>query len=113
MSIIPRRSVNVFPMIVERDPDYNNWVKRRAPQPTLVDDVTIEDVSDRTRDPEELDLTDVKVIRGKGTWPGGVHSIVEIDGEEYDQIGKVKKRQTGYYTKHFEVRIAARGAEVK
>lgn len=111
MSIIPRRSVTVIPMTVARD-RYNSWEKTRG-VPVVVDDVTVQADTDRTRDPGENDLLDAKTIRGKGVWPGGVHSIVVIDGEEYDQVGKVKVRSIGTFTKHFQVRVAARGAEVK
>lgn len=111
MSIIQRRDVICIPMVATKD-RYNAWTKTRG-VPVTVEDVTVQDDTDRTRDPDENDILDVKIIRGKGVWPGGVHSIVDIDGEEYDQVGRVKVRAIGYYTKHFQVRVAARGAAVK
>lgn len=112
MTIIPRTHVDVIPMVALADERYGGYKKVRG-VPVRVDDVTVQDepVDRRVRDTEGIE--DIKVIRGKGEWPGGINSIVVFEGEEYDQIGKARIRKIGYYTKHFQVRIRARGAEVK
>ena len=46
-------------------------------------------------------------------WIGGPHSIVIWNGQEYDQVGIVKKFGRGRRTKHEVVKIKARGTAVK
>lgn len=108
------QSVVVYPMVVTKT-KYNTWKKTKG-EGIKVEDVTVEPFGGGTMGNLETDdakVNDQFTIRGHGVWPGGVHSIVEFEGEEYDQVGKVKKHGIGQFTRHFQVRIAARGAEVK
>lgn len=117
MSIIPgRKNVRVIPMIKTRDPQYNGWKLTRG-VPVEVKDCTVQpfgvDRMSRAESPDEPTVDDQFTVRGRGVWPGGVKSIVEIDGEEYDQVGIAKRHTIGIYTKHFFVRVQLRKAEVK
>lgn len=47
------------------------------------------------------------------TWIGGPHSTVLWNGTKYDQVGVVRTYGRGRRTKHQEVKLKARGAEVK
>jgi len=60
------------------------------------------------------DFNDQLICRGRGEWPGGIKSIIKYDGHEYDTVGvpKIFKRGSRR-TRHFVVRMKARGAEVK
>lgn len=117
MSIITRTHCFVVPMVPEKT-KYNTY-KRVRGERIRVDDVTIQPFNGGTsgnlESLTETEVNDQFVIRGKGVWPGGVHSIItfEDDPREYDQIGVVKQHKIGTYTKHFQVRVQARGAEVK
>jgi len=63
---------------------------------------------------DDGDFNDQLIIRGRSKWPGGIRSIVEYEGREYDQVGEAKIFKRGSRrTHHFVVRIKARGAEVK
>ena len=67
---------------------------------------------------EETSINDQKTLRGALTdelpaWPGGMHSIVDWEGVEYDCKGLAKEYKQGLRTKHFMVRLKRRGAEVK
>ena len=46
-------------------------------------------------------------------WVGGPHSTVMWNGVEYDQVGIVKFYGGGRRTKHEEIKLKARGTEVK
>jgi hypothetical protein len=46
-------------------------------------------------------------------WVGGPHSTVMWNGEEYDQVGVVKRFMRGRRTKHEVIKLKARGTEVK
>lgn len=46
-------------------------------------------------------------------WIGGPHSMVEWNGELYDQVGIVKRFMRGRRTKHEVIKIKARGTAVK
>jgi hypothetical protein len=95
---------------------YNTW-KLTDGEPVVMEGVSIQPFNAGTQGnlegPMEDRVNDQYQIRGPGVWPGGMHSQVEWDGERYDQIGKAKQYRQGYFTKHFVVRIKARGAEVK
>lgn len=115
MSIIPRsHSVKVTPMVPEKT-KYNTW-KKVPGKPILIEGVTVQPFGGGTAG--NLETNDDKVndqwtVRGRGSWPGGMHSTVEFEGQVYDQVGVAKVHSIGQFTKHFQVRIAARGAEVK
>jgi len=46
-------------------------------------------------------------------WVGGPHSTVMWEGEEYDQVGVVKKFHRGKRSRHEEIKLKARGVEVR
>lgn len=46
-------------------------------------------------------------------WVGGPHSIVTWNGEQYDQVGVVKRYGRGRRTRHEEIKLKARGTAVK
>lgn len=84
-------------------------------EPVELDEVSVQPFGGGTVGNLETDTTvrDQFTIRGSKVWPGGVKSIVIYDGVEYDQDGKAKEHKIGVNTRHFQVRIKARGAEVK
>lgn len=116
MSILDNgpHTVRVIPMVVEKT-RYNTW-KKVPGEPIEIEGVTVQPFGGGTMG--NLETNDQKVndqwtVRGRGPWPGGVHSTIEWQGESYDQVGKPKVHSIGTFTKHFQVRIAARSAEVK
>jgi hypothetical protein len=46
-------------------------------------------------------------------WNGGPHSIVRWNGQDYDQIGVVKRFGRGKRSKYEEIKLKARGTAVK
>lgn len=62
---------------------------------------------------DEASVNDTFTVKGTGVWPGGVKSIILFNGKEYDQEGIPKVYDRGVRTKHYVVRMKARGAEVK
>lgn len=46
-------------------------------------------------------------------WVGGPHSTVTWNGEEYDQVGVVKRYGRGIRSRHEEIKLKARGTAVK
>jgi hypothetical protein len=107
--------VIVIPKIGEKT-KYNTW-RRVDGEPVLMEGVSVQPFNAGTQGNlegvMEDRVNDQFQIRGPGVWPGGVHSQVEWRGKLYDQIGEPKQYRQGYFTKHFVVRIASRGAEVK
>ena len=94
---------------------YNTW-KKVPGQPITMAGVTVQPFGGGTAGNLETNddkVNDQWVVRGRGVWPGGVHSTIEFNGQVYDQVGVAKIHSIGQFTKHFQVRIAARGAEVK
>lgn len=94
---------------------YNTW-KKVAQPPVEVTGCTVQPFGAGTQG--NLETNDERVrdqwtVRGHGVWPGGVHSTIEWQGEIYDQVGKPKVHSIGQFTKHFQVRMQSRGAEVK
>lgn len=57
------------------------------------------------------DYTIIKAF--EPAWVGGPHSTVEWNGQIYDQVGVVKRFGRGRRSRHEEIRIKARGTEVK
>lgn len=107
-------TVIVTPMVPEKT-KYGTW-KKRPGDPIKIDGCTVQPFGGGTQGNLETNddsVRDQYVVRGRGTWPGGVHSTVEFEGEVLDQVGKVKVHGIGQFTKHFQVRLSARGAEVK
>lgn len=113
MSMIRHQSVTVIPMVRTKN-KYGTWDLDRG-EPILVEGVSVQPFGGGTVGNLETEDTirDQFTIRGTGTWPGGVKSIVIYEGVEYDQDGKAKDHRIGVNTRHFQVRIKARGAEVK
>lgn len=94
---------------------YNTW-KLNPQEPIEVRGVTVQPFGGGTMGNLETNDDSVRdqfTVRGHGVWPGGVHSQIEFEGQMYDQVGKAKIHSIGQYTKHFQVRMQARGAEVK
>ena len=108
-------TVYVIPKIKEKT-RYNTWKLIDGPEVEM-EGVSVQPFNAGTQGNLEGTMedrvNDQFQIRGPGEWPGGVHSQVRWRGDLYDQIGKPKQYRQGYFTKHFVVRIAARGAEVK
>lgn len=107
-------TVKVIPMVAVKT-RYNTWRKEPG-DPIIVEGVTVQPFGGGTQGNLETDdqkVNDQWTVRGRGPWPGGVHSLVEWEGQTFDQVGKVKNHSIGQFTQHFQVRIAARGAEVK
>lgn len=46
-------------------------------------------------------------------WVGGPKSTVVWNGVEYDQVGVVRRFGRGRHTRHEEIKLKARGSEVK
>lgn len=117
MSIITRTSVFVIPMVVEKT-KYGTYKRIRGEQ-VEVKGVTVQPFNAGTvgnlEAPEEDEVPkDQFTIKGHNTvWPGGTHSIVVYNGQEYDQVGGVKYFRIGQFTKHWQIRIKGRTAEVK
>lgn len=115
MSILMRpHTVKVTPMVPEKT-KYNTW-KKVPGDPVTIAGVTVQPFGGGTAGNLETNddqVNDQWVVRGRGSWPGGLHSTIEFNGQVYDQIGVAKVHSIGQFTKHFQVRIAARGAEVK
>lgn len=107
-------TVIVTPMVPEKT-RFNTW-KKVPGTPVPVKGVTVQPFGGGTAGNLETNddqVNDQWTVRGRGSWPGGVHSTVEYEGQVYDQVGVAKIHSIGQFTKHFQVRIAARGAEVK
>lgn len=107
-------TVHVRPMVPERT-RYNTW-KKVPGEPIEISGVMVQPFGGGTMgnlEVEDQKVNDQFTVRGRGPWPGGVHSTIEWEGNLYDQIGVAKVHSIGQFTKHFQVRIAARGAEVK
>lgn len=65
---------------------------------------------------EENNVIDADYIIMKAIdppWIGGPHSLVEWEGDLYDQVGIVKRFRRGRRTKHEVIKIKARGTAVK
>ena len=106
--------VTVFPMVLQKT-RYNTWRKVRG-EGIKLEGVAVQPFGGGTQgnlETNDQQVNDQWTVRGRGVWPGGVHSIVEWNGEEFDQVGKVKAHTIGHFTKHYQVRIQARSAEVK
>lgn len=114
-------TVTVYPMVVEGKNRYGNPSLVRG-EPIILEGVTVQAYGAGSlsglEDDDETSVNDQHIVRGalndeRPHWPGGTHSIVEWDGVEFDQLGLAKERKQGLRTKHFQVRIKRRGAEVK
>ena len=46
-------------------------------------------------------------------WTGGPHSTVMWNGDEYDQVGVVKRFGRGRRSRYEEIKLKARGTEVR
>lgn len=118
MSLIDNgpHTVTVFPMILEGRDKYGNWNKVKG-DGVVLEGVTVQNYGAGSlsglESEDETSVNDQKVVRGVLPWPGGVHSIVEWNGVEYDQMGLPKEYTQGVRTQHFMVRIKRRGAQVK
>lgn len=67
----------------------------------------------RAEDPGYVNVDYVLIKAYLPRWVGGPHSIVTWDGVEYDQVGVVKSFHRGRRTKHEEIKLKARGTEVR
>lgn len=109
-------TVIVYPMIVSGRNKYGEWSYTRG-EGISVEGCTVQNYGAGSlsglESEDETSINDQKVIRGSLPWPGGVHSIVEWEGVEYDQKGLPKEYGQGVRTNHFLVRIKRRSAEVK
>ena len=106
-----RRSVTVHPQIKARD-RYNAWELSDGPGVQV-------NVSVQPVDSTEIPLLDGEVVStmrriiGRGPWPGGVHSVVVIDGKRWEQVGEPRIYEMSNRTKHFDVLVKTNSAEVK
>lgn len=114
-------TVTVYPMVVEGKDRYGKPILVRGEgivlSPETDTGVDVQNygagsLSGLESDTEDS-VNDQKTIRGRLPWPGGVHSIIEYEGVEYDQKGLAKEYKRGVRTQHFMVRVKRRGAEVK
>lgn len=123
MSILDNgpHTVTVYPMVLQGKDRYGNPKKVRG-LGVIMEGVTVQNYGAGSLSGLEAEdgtsVNDQKTLRGslnegRPTWPGGVHSIVEWEGVEYDQKGLAKEYTQGLRTKHFMVRLKRRGAEVK
>lgn len=65
---------------------------------------------------EANNVIDADYVLYKGyepAWIGGPHSIVVWEGQEFDQVGIVKRYHRGRRTKHEVISLKARGTAVK
>lgn len=60
-----------------------------------------------------IDADYVLMKAAEPKWIGGPHSVVEWNGELYDQVGIVKRFGRGLRTKHEVVKLKAQGTAVK
>lgn len=115
MSLTRHQTVTVIPMVKVKN-KYGTWDLERG-EPIEIEEVSVQPFGGGTvGNLEGADGTTIRdqfTVRGSGNWPGGVKSIVIYDGVEYDQEGLAKQHKIGINTRHFQVRIHARGAEVK
>ena len=117
-------TVEVTPMTVEDGPTGRRYVPGT---PVVVGKVFVQPSSgsalraSETRTVEKglFDET-VRVIYGRGYWPGGPHSKVRVikgpegaDGPTYQQAGSAVHYGASPMTAHFKVRIDATGVESK
>lgn len=109
-------TVTVHPMVITGKTKYGTWNTERG------EGVTLEGVSVQPygagslsglESDDETSINDQKTVRGVLPWPGGTHSIVIFEGEEFDQVGLPKEYTQGLRTQHYMVRIKRRGATVK
>lgn len=114
-------TVTVYPMVAEGKTRYGTPNLVRGPG-IVLEGVTVQNYGAGSlsglESEDETEVNDQKVVRGALTderphWPGGTHSIVEWEGEEWDCKGLAKEYTQGLRTKHFMVRLKRRRAEVK
>lgn len=67
----------------------------------------------RAEDPGYVNVDYVLLKAPEPAWVGGPHSTVMWNGVEYDQVGVVKIFGRGRRSRHEEVKLKARGVEVK
>lgn len=67
----------------------------------------------RAEDPGYVNADYVLIKAYNPPWVGGPHSTVMWDGVEYDQVGVVKRYHRGRRSKYEEVKLKARGTEVR
>lgn len=118
MSLTRHQTITVIPMVKVKN-KYGTYDLERG-EPIDIDGVSVQPFAGGTvgnlESPDGTTVRDQYTVRGSldnGGWPGGVKSIVIFEGEEFDQDGKPKIHKIGVNTQHFQVRIKARGAEVK
>lgn len=117
-------TVEVTPMVVEDGPTGRRYVPGT---PVVMDKVLVQPSSgsalraSETRTVEKglFDET-VRVVYGRGRWPGGPHSKIRvINGPEgaddltYQQVGSAVHYGASPMTSHYKVRIDAVGVESK
>ena len=110
-----QHTVTVTPMVPGPRDRYN--VPTRVPgTPVVVTQVVIEPAKNASFAPavsqDEVTTSVIERYELKTTkpWPGGIHSRIEWNGEEYDQVAEAKPFLRGVRTKHWVVRIQARSA---
>jgi hypothetical protein len=107
-------TVTVYPQVITGKTKYGTWKTERG-EGIVVEAVTVAPFGVGSfSDLESVDsVNDQMTVKGIGEWPGGVKSIIEFEGVEYDQEGLPKEFTRGLRTQHYVVRIKRRGAEVK
>ena len=108
--------VTVYPQVVTGKNKYGTWNTERG-EGVVLTGVSVQpygagSMSGLESD-DETSINDQKTVRGVLPWPGGVHSIIVFEGEEFDQIGLPKEYTQGVRTQHYMVRIKRRGTAVK
>lgn len=112
MSLLDRgKELLVVRPMVKTKNEYGTWDLVPGPPVSVmaaVQPVTVEEV-------EAIGTTadTTKRVIGRGPWPGGLHSVIEWDGREWDQKGENRDYRMSPRTAHFDIIMVARSAEVK
>lgn len=106
-------SVTVYPQV--KVPQVNNSVVYVDGPPVVVSGLRIAPANAEERQVLGVQPGTTAVIRGRGPWPGGIHSQVQWRGRRWDQVGEVEVFDAGLTgrTHHIQVTIRARSAEAR
>ena len=103
-------TIVVIPMVNVRD-RYGDWALTRGTPVTV--QCAVQPLESLEAQALDVQVTTTRRVIGFVDWPGGPKSIVQWDGREWDCEGEQRPYRMGRNTKHFDVLITARTAEVK
>lgn len=103
-------TIVVIPMVKTRD-QYGEWALTRG-RPVSIR-CAVQPLESVEANALDVQVSTTRRVIGFVDWPGGPKSIVQWDGREWDADGEQRPYRMGRNTKHFDVLITARTAEVK